>query len=71
MFRYKVAKMNCGGCAKAVTRAIHGVDPGASVEVDLKAGIIGVVGTLGVPAACYVQAIRDAGYAAEALSFAA
>lgn len=71
MIRYTVAKINCGGCAKAVTRAVHGVDPGARVEIDLKAGSVAVTGTPGVPAECYVQAIRAAGYAAEALSLAA
>ena len=71
MVRYKVAKMNCGGCAKAVTRTVHGADPGARVEVDLKAGIVSVAGTAGVPAERYVQAIRVSGYGAETLSLAA
>ena len=29
MYRYKVDRMGCGGCAKSVTRAIVGVEPDA------------------------------------------
>ena len=71
MVRYKVAKMNCGGCAKAVTRAVHGADASAQVEVDLKAGLVTVDGNPGIPAEHFAQAIRAAGYAAETLSLAA
>ncbi len=42
--------MNCGGCAKAVTRALHAVDAEAKVEVDLKGGIVAVTGTPGIGA---------------------
>lgn len=35
MYEFKVTRMNCGGCARSVTRAIHGVDAGATVSVDL------------------------------------
>jgi copper chaperone len=33
--RFEVHGMSCAHCVKAVTRAVQGVDPGATVEVDL------------------------------------
>ncbi|ARO54101.1 heavy metal transporter [Methylorubrum zatmanii] len=42
MFRYKVDKMGCGGCAKSVTRAVLGIEPGARVDVDLSAKLVNV-----------------------------
>ena len=38
MLRYKVDKMSCGHCVRAVTEAVHGVDAAAEVNLDLKAG---------------------------------
>ena len=35
MLRFKVANMSCGGCARAVTAALRGVDPAAGIAVDL------------------------------------
>lgn len=71
MFQVKVTRMNCGGCAKSVTRAIHGVDPAATVAVDLSAGTVAVTSLTGTPAGRFVDAIRAAGYGAELLSLAA
>lgn len=42
MYRYKVDRMGCGGCAKSVTRAIQAVEPNAKVEVDLRAKVVTV-----------------------------
>ncbi len=64
MFRYKVDKMGCGGCAKSVTRAVLGVAPNAQVEVDLEAKLVTVSGTSG-PADRIAQAIIAAGFPAE------
>ncbi|KIU37267.1 heavy metal transporter [Methylobacterium radiotolerans] len=66
MYRYKVDKMGCGGCAKSVTRAVHGIEPDARVEVDLGAKLVTVSGAAG-PADCIAQAIAAAGYPAETL----
>lgn len=44
MTLFKVSGMSCGGCAKAVTRAIQGVSPTAVVAVDLKQGTVDVRG---------------------------
>lgn len=34
MFSFHIPNMTCGGCAKTVTRILHGVDPQARVETD-------------------------------------
>lgn len=47
MHRFKVEKMGCGGCAKAVTHAVHAVEPKAGVEVDLGAKLVTVTGAEG------------------------
>ena len=60
MFRYKVDKMGCGGCAKSVTRAVLGIEPNARVEVDLGAKLVTVSGAAG-PADRIAQAIATAG----------
>jgi copper chaperone len=62
MFEIKVTKMNCGGCAKSVTRAIHGVDADGTVAVTSPAG---------TPAGRFVDAVRAAGYGADTLPLAA
>jgi copper chaperone len=36
----KVDGMTCGHCERAVTEAIHAVDPGAAVQVDRPGGIV-------------------------------
>jgi copper chaperone len=66
MYRYKVDKMGCGGCAKSVTRAIVGIEPDAQVAVDLAAKLVTVSGA-GGPAERIAQAIAAAGYPAEPL----
>lgn len=35
MVVFSVPKMNCGGCAKSVTSALHKIDETASVTIDL------------------------------------
>jgi copper chaperone len=70
MYRYKVDRMGCGGCAKSVTRAIVGVEPIAQVAVDLGAKLVTVSGATG-PSDRIAQAIAAAGYPAEPLVAAA
>ncbi|KQQ13843.1 hypothetical protein ASF59_20390 [Methylobacterium sp. Leaf121] len=71
MFAIKVNRMNCGGCAKSVTRAIHGVDAGATVAVDLGAGTVAITSLAGTPAERFVDAVRAAGYGADTLPLVA
>lgn len=40
--RFRIDNMTCGGCARAVTRAVQGVDPAAEVAVDLDAKTVEV-----------------------------
>jgi len=35
MLEFDIATLSCGHCARAVTEAVHEVDPQAKVEVDL------------------------------------
>ena len=37
MLEFDIASLSCGHCARAVTEAVHEVDPAARVEVDLAA----------------------------------
>ena len=32
---FQIENMNCGGCAKGVTKAIQSVDPQAAIDIDL------------------------------------
>jgi len=60
---FKVDGMTCGHCVRAVTDAVHSVDPGAVVEVDLKTGHVTVQnGT--APARSIMDAIAAEGYTA-------
>ncbi|MEL6064594.1 MULTISPECIES: heavy-metal-associated domain-containing protein [unclassified Methylobacterium] len=70
MYRFKVKKMGCDGCAKAVTRAVLAIEPNARVEVDLRAELVTVSGAAG-PLERIAFAIVAAGYPAEPLLAAA
>lgn len=63
MVELKVAGMTCGGCARSVTNAVHGVAPGAKVSVDLGSRRVSVETDL--DADTIVSAIKGAGYAVE------
>lgn len=65
MYRFRVSKMGCGGCAKSVTRAIQAIEPTASIAVDLGAKRVTVSGAAG-PADRIAEAIGQAGYPAAA-----
>ena len=65
MVRFKVANMSCGGCARAVTAALRGVDPQAEISVDLRRREVAVesaVGTEGL-----AGALREAGFEGQSL----
>ena len=61
MLRFKVAKMSCGHCVRAVTEAVHGVDASARVDVDLGRGEVTVSGAAG-GGDRIAKAISAAGY---------
>jgi copper chaperone len=55
-----IETMTCGGCARSVTKAIHSVDPAATVEADPSAHR--VVVTTASPRAAIEAALAEAGY---------
>lgn len=62
MITFKVDGMTCGHCASAVKKAVHSVEPGAEVSVDLGAGTVDVTEGNGTDAARFADAIRAEGY---------
>ena len=60
MITFNVTGMTCGGCARAVTNAVHQVDRAASVEIDLAAKTVTV--TSAASADRLQSAIEEAGY---------
>ena len=60
MLSLKVSGMTCGGCIKAVTKAIQSQDPQAKVEVDLASQIVSLETALSAAKAS--QIIADAGF---------
>ena len=60
MIEFLVTDMTCGHCVSTVTRALKAVDPGARVEVDLRAKRVRVDATS--TAGILEEAIREAGY---------
>ena len=63
MLHFSVPRMSCGGCAKAVTRAIQSLDPHATVRANLARREIRVTASATEPA--LLAALQQAGYAAE------
>lgn len=55
-----VHKMTCDHCVRAVTQAVHGVNPEAKVDVDLDQQMVRVQGTRDTGAV--TKAIEDEGY---------
>lgn len=60
MITLEVPGMTCGHCAGAIKRAVQGVDPAASVAVDLASKRVAV--TSGASPDQLIAAIQDAGY---------
>ena len=60
MLSLKVSGMTCGGCIKAVTKAIQSQDPNATVQADLGTQIVSLETTLSQAQAS--QLIADAGF---------
>jgi len=60
MTEFLVEGMSCGHCVNAVTEAIHKLDPGATVDVDLGSKHVRVQSD--VESFLLAQAVADAGY---------
>lgn len=61
MLEFEVPQMSCGHCVRAVTEAVHEVDPQAQVQVDLTRKRV-LVDTR-EPRERVVTALAEAGYA--------
>jgi len=60
MTKLKVSDMTCGHCAEVVTEAVKGVDPNATVSVDVKSKSVSISSSTNVQS--FLAAIREAGY---------
>ena len=66
MVRFHVPNMHCGGCVRAVTAALRGVDAHAEVQADLDRREVAVKGT--ADPAALAAALRAAGFEGQRLS---
>ncbi len=66
MHRFRIANMNCGGCAKGVTAALRQADPLAQIDIALEPREAAV--TSGLDSARLEQALRDAGWQVERIA---
>ena len=64
MTRFTVPDMTCSGCVKAITAAVHRIDPAATVTADLSTHTVEIASSK--PAATLAAAIDDAGFTAQA-----
>lgn len=60
--QFHIETMECGGCVKGVSRAIHSVDPEAEIEADPPTRRVRV--TTDKPGAAFLPALAAAGFAA-------
>lgn len=63
--KLRINDMTCEGCARAVTRTIQRLDPGAQVQVDRPGGTADV--TTQAEGEALVSALAKAGYPAQIL----
>ena len=60
MIQFNIPSMSCGHCVKAVTQAVHEVDPKAKVDVDLASKHVNV--DTQADRGKIVEALAEAGY---------
>ena len=61
MIVFNVSDMTCGHCVGVITKAVQGVDPIASVTVELSTHRV-EIRDASISAEAFAQAIRDEGY---------
>lgn len=61
MLEFQIKGMNCGHCVRAVTRAVHSIDPAATVAIDLASGRARI--ETAQPSDQIAARIREEGYA--------
>ena len=57
---FTVPDMDCGGCVRSITEAIHQLDAKAKVSTNLESKDVSVTGTQDAKA--YAHAIEEAGF---------
>ncbi len=67
MVRFRIANMNCGGCAKGVATTLKQVDPAAEPRFDLDRREVAIDKTA-PDAALFEHALAAAGWQAERLA---
>lgn len=60
MIELKVEDMTCGHCASTIARTVAEVDAQGRCEIDVRGKTVRIESAL--PAADFVEAIREAGY---------
>lgn len=58
--KFHIDNMNCGGCARSVTKAILSLDPQANVHIDLATKAVDV--TSRADEAAIASRLEDVGY---------
>ena len=66
MHSFRIPSMSCGGCLRAVTRAVQALDPLAQVEADLEARTVKVVSKQSEVS--LLEALSNGGYPAQPLA---
>lgn len=66
MIKLSIPDMNCGHCKASVEKAVAGVDPAASVGVDLGARSVEI--TTGAGAAQIIAALKTVGFDASVIA---
>lgn len=61
MQEFQIPNMSCGHCVRAITEAVHALDPAAKVQTDLAKRQVQVDST--AQREVLVQQLRNAGYA--------
>jgi copper chaperone CopZ len=62
--QFDVPDMDCNSCVESITKAVHKIDPDASVSADLDSKRV-VIGGEGEPHV-FIKAIQDAGFEVKA-----
>ena len=66
MYVFHIPGMTCGGCLRAVTRAVQALDPQARVEADLETRTVKVISRQSE--ASLLGALSNGGYPAQPLA---
>ena len=61
--KFHIANMTCGGCARGITSAIKGIDPDATLNIDLQNRIVEINTT--VSEEQVISTLSESGFTAE------